>query len=161
LTAGGTLSTGCLNMIVEHALAAGRADLCARAAIDAARAALRIHAPDEVLRLVDLAQPVASTAADRVALILLRDDALELLRRPNQRFEGLAELAALAEAMGDESLELEVLLRRAAAFRLSKDNEQAAALARRVRLLAEERKDAKSELAACLELGQDLLRVEL
>ena len=55
-----------------------------------------------------------------------------MLRRPADRLEGLAELAALAEALGDSRLELDVKLRRAAALRCSHDEDAAAELARRV-----------------------------
>ena len=148
-------------LVAAHALASGQADLCARASIDAAGAAIKAHAPEEALRLVDLAHPVASSPQHRVALLRLRDDALDMLRHPAQRLEGLAELAALAEALGDTHLELEVLLRRAAALRLSQEHEAAAELARRVRRLAGDGSDTAAELAACLELGQDLFRAEI
>jgi DNA-binding NarL/FixJ family response regulator len=84
-----------------------------------------------------------------------------MLRRPADRLEGLAELAALAEALGDSSLELDVKLRRAAAVRISGEEERAAELATLVRSIADERGDRRTELAACLELGQDLLRSPL
>ena len=38
-------------MLVEHALAAGQAELGAKTAIEAAKRAIELHAPDEVLRL--------------------------------------------------------------------------------------------------------------
>jgi DNA-binding CsgD family transcriptional regulator len=148
-------------MLAQHALAAGEPDLAVRFAIQAARAALKANAPEETLRLVDTAHGVASTPGDRVALLRLRDDALHALRRPGQRLEGLAELAALAEALRDSSLELDVLLRRAAALRLSQEHDRAADLARRVRNLASERGDPRTELDACIELGQDLLHADL
>ena len=161
LMEGDTHTAECSAMLAQHALAAGQGDLAARCSIEAARAALEAHAPEEALRLADLAHPVASSPKDRVALLSLRDDALDMLRRPAQRFEGLAELAALAEALGDSHLELEVMLRRAAALRLSQEHDSAAELALRVRKLAADRGDPKAELVACLELGQDLTRTEL
>jgi DNA-binding NarL/FixJ family response regulator len=142
-------------------MAAGETDLAVRFAAEGACAALETNAPEEALRLVDLAHGVASTSADRVNLLRMRDDALHALRRPAQRLEGLAELAALAEALRDTTLELEVMLRRAAALRLSAEHDRAADLARRVRQLAVERNETASELDACLELGQDLLRADL
>ncbi len=150
-----------LPLLAQHALAAGKMELCARFSIEGASRALKANAPEEALRLVEMAQPVASTARDRVALLCMRDDALDMLRRPNQRLEGLAELAALTEALGDSHLELDVMLRRAAALRLSRQQDGAAELAAKVRQLASERDDAGAELAACLELGQDLLRADL
>lgn len=161
LTADGEPPTASLPLIAQHAGASGQGELCARASIEAARAALEVNAPEEVLRLVDLAHAVASTPQDRVALLCLQDDALGMLRRSTQRLQGLAELAALADALGDSHLELDVMLRRAAALRLSEEPERAAELAGRVRALAAERGDTMAELTACLELGQDLLRTEI
>ncbi len=124
LSEGDTHTAECSAMLAQHALAAGQGDLAARCSIQAARAALEAHAPEEALRLSDLAHPVASSPQDRVALLSLRDDALDMLREPAQRLEDLAELAALAEALGDSHLELEVMLRRAAALRLSRGPRQ-------------------------------------
>src|SRR5205823_5729189 len=115
----------------------------------------------EVLRLVDVALTAASSPQDRLALLTARDDALAMLRRPVDRLEGLAELTALVDAMGDRHFELEVMLRRAAALRLSEEHDTAADIARRVRVLAAEREDRAAELAACLELGQAVLQTPL
>ncbi len=93
-----------------------------------------------------------------MALLDARDQALDMLRRPTDRMQGLAELAALAEALGDARLEIDVRLRRAAAMRTAEEYDRAAELAREVRDLAVERGDREGELAACMELGQDLLR---
>jgi DNA-binding CsgD family transcriptional regulator len=84
-----------------------------------------------------------------------------MLRRSAQRLQGLTELTALAEAMGDAHLQLGVSLRRAAALRLSGEYEAAAELAQRVRALAVDEQDRPAELAACLELGQALLRTDM
>ncbi len=150
-----------LPLLAHHARAAGNAELCVRFSIRATRNALNAHAPEEVLRVVDLSLPTASAPADRLALLKARDEALDMLRRPNDRLEGLAELAALAEALGDAHLEMDVQLRRAAALRRSQEFDQAAQLARRIRERANEQNDAAAELAACLELGQDLLQSDL
>jgi DNA-binding CsgD family transcriptional regulator len=158
LSAGGEPSPQSLPLVAHHALAAGDAERAARCAVAAAQAALGARAPEEVLRLVDLGLPAASAPQDRLALLLARDEALEMLRRPGDRLDGLAEVAALAEALGDSHLELEVSLRRAAVMRLEGDEDRAAELARRVRSLAAEQGDRRAELAACLELGQALLR---
>jgi DNA-binding NarL/FixJ family response regulator len=111
-----------------------------------------------VLRVIELALPIASTPQDRVALLQARDKAFDILRRPSERLEVLAELSALAEALGDSGLETEVQLRRAAALRVSEEWDQATDLAKRVRDLAASRGDQQAELAASLELGQDLMR---
>jgi hypothetical protein len=157
----GDPSQGCLVALAQHAMAVGLTELAVDCSIKSATAALDAQAPEEVLRLVDLAHPIASSPQDRVKLLRLRDDALDVLRRPAQRLEGLTELAALADAMGDSGLEMDVMLRRAAALRLSDDHEQAAEISRRVRRRASSEDNPRAELAACIELGQDLLRVEI
>ena len=161
LTAGGQPPAECLALLAQHALAAGQSELAAQVSVEAARNALQAHAPEEVLRLVDIAQSVASGPQVRIELLRLQDDALEMLRRPAQRLEVLAQLTALVQALQDSQLELEVMLRRAAALRLSQEYERAAELALRVRQLASEQGDAQAELAASLELGQNLLRTEI
>src|SRR4029079_867747 len=55
-------------------------------------------------------------------------------------------------------LEIDVRLRRASARPAAEDSDRAGELAREVRALAVDRDDREGELAACLELGQDLLR---
>ena len=161
LSGAGAPSEGSLPLLAQHALAAGQFDLCVRVSIEAARSALRGRAPDEALRLVEVAYPVASASHDRVELLRLRDDAIQFLRRTPQRLETLAELAALADALADSELEMEIMLRRAAALRLSDEPESASDLARRVRVRAAELQDLQIEMEACIELGQDLMRAEL
>jgi DNA-binding NarL/FixJ family response regulator len=146
-----------LPLLAHHARAAGDAQVCVRFSIEAAAAALAAHAPDEVLRVVEIALPQAATPQERLDLLSARDDALAMLRRPGDRLEGLSELAALAEALGDPRRDLDVTLRRAAALRLSQQEERAAELASRVRTQAVERGDLSAELAACVELGQALV----
>jgi DNA-binding CsgD family transcriptional regulator len=158
LSAGGEPSPQSLPLLAHHALAAGDTERAARCSVEAARAALAARAPEEVLRLVDLGLPAAAAAQDRLALLVARDEALEMLRRPGDRLDGLAELAALAEALGDLHLELEVSLRRAAVLRMEGEEDRAAEIARRVRKQAAERGDRRAELQASLELGQALLR---
>ncbi len=150
-----------LPMLAQHALAAGDTARAARFSIDAATAALASNAAEEALRLVEQALPVVSTPLDRRVLLATRDDAFGVLRRTGERLEGLTELAALAEAMGDPKAELDVQLRRASALRMNHEEDAAAELARRVRLRAQERRDAALELRATLELGQALLRSPL
>ena len=161
LNAGGDPPAESMSLLAHHALAAGDEGRAVRFSISAARAALDARAAEEVLRIVDQALPAASAAQDRVALLTARDEGLGMLRRTADRLEGLAELAALAEALGDSHLELDVKLRRAAALRVSEDEDQAAELARSVREIANARGDRAAELAACLELGQDLMRSPL
>jgi tetratricopeptide (TPR) repeat protein len=147
-----------LPLLAHHALAGGDTERAARFSIDAAQAALQANAPEEALRLVEQALPTVTTSQDRRLLLTVRDDAHAMQRRPAERLEGLAELAALAEALRDTRLELDVQLRRAAALRLSHDEEAAADLARRVRTRAADEGDAATELRANLELGQAILR---
>jgi DNA-binding NarL/FixJ family response regulator/tetratricopeptide (TPR) repeat protein len=147
-----------LPLLARHAKAAGDAAVCVRFSVEASRNALTANAPEEVLRVVELALPSAASTKERLDLLEARDRALDMLRRPSDRLEGLAELSALAEALGDSHLELDVRLRRAAALRIAEEEDRAADLARQVRDLAVEREDREAELAACIELGQDLLR---
>jgi tetratricopeptide (TPR) repeat protein len=161
LTANGNPAPESLSLLADHALAGGDVDRAVRFSISAARSALDARAADEVLRIVDQALPAASVPNDRVALLTSQDEALDMLRRPVDRLEGLAELSALAEALGDSHLELDVMLRRTAVFRVSEEEDRAAELARSVRESAVEQGDRKAELAACLELGQALLRSPL
>ncbi len=154
----GEPSAASLPLIARHAKSAGDGAVCVRFSVEASRNALAANAPEEVLRVVELALPSASTPEQRVGLLDARDRALDMLRRPGDRMQGLAELAALAEALGDTRLGIEVRLRRAAAMRTAEEHDRAAELAREVRDLAVERGDRESELAACMELGQDLLR---
>ncbi len=161
LSAGEAPNPAILPVLARHALAAGDLQRSAGFCVLAATSAIAANAPDEALRLVEEALPVVSTRPERVALLRARDDAYAMLRRPDDRRDGLSELAALAEAAGDRSLELEVRLRRAAALRLDGQHEQAAEDARAVRESAVASGDRMRELAACLELGQDLLRSAL
>jgi DNA-binding CsgD family transcriptional regulator len=73
----------------------------------------------------------------------------------------LAELAALAKALGDEALELQVTARRASAARLAGEYEQAADLAAQTLKAAAERGDDRMALQAELELGQARMRTSL
>ncbi|MGH2772300.1 MAG: hypothetical protein ACRDIU_04090, partial [Actinomycetota bacterium] len=159
LTAEGEPLPESLPLLAQHAMAAGDTARAAHFSVEAAKAALAARAPEEVLRLVDAALAGSSGPIDRVALLTARDDALEMLGRPGDRLEGLAELEALSEAMGDSHLELEIMLRRASALRLAGETDLAAGLAQQVKQLAIERRDRKAELAALLETGQALLGV--
>ncbi len=157
LSSDGEVPDQMLGLLADHARAAGDPQRSAGFSIRAAEAALAAHAPDVVLRIVDAALPGASAPRDRVALLLARDDAFDMLRRSTDRLEGLSEMAALAEALGDAHLQLQIMLRRAAALRLSDEEDAAARLGREVLRIAEEQGDRRSALAAWMELGQDLL----
>ena len=153
----GEPSAASLPLIARHAKSAGDGAVCVRFSVEASRNALAANAPEEVLRVVELALPSASTPEQRVGLLDARDRALDMLRRSGDRMQGLAELAALAEALGDTRLGIDVRLRRAAAMRTAEEHDRAAELAREVRDMAMERGDREAELAACMELGQDLM----
>lgn len=157
LLEGGDASPASLPLLAQHALAAGDTGRAARFSIAAAIAALESNAAEEALRLVEQALPVVSTPEDRRALLTARDDAYATLRRPTDRLTGLAELAALVEAIHDPSLQFDVQLRRAAALRMAHDDDAAAELARRVRHRAAQQGAAEVELRANLELGQALM----
>ena len=153
----GEPSAGSLPLIARHAKAAGDGAVCVRFSVEASKNALAANAPEEVLRVVELALPSASTPEQRVGLLDARDQALDMLRRPGDRMQGLAELAALAEALGDARLGIDIRLRRAAAMRTAEEFDRAAELAREVRDMAVAEADREGELAACMELGQDLM----
>ncbi|TMB84999.1 MAG: hypothetical protein E6J39_02425 [Chloroflexi bacterium] len=161
LLEGGDPSPAALPLIARHALAAGDTERAARLSIDAAKAALQANAPEEALRIIEQALPIMTASHDRRELLCTRDDAYAVLRSVSERLEGLAELSALAEALGDPTLELDVQLRRAATLRLSHDEDAAADLAGHVRDRAAARGDEGTELRADLELGQALLRSPL
>jgi len=161
LLEGGDPAPAGLPMLARHALAAGDTARAAQFSIDAASAALASNAPEEALRLVEQALPVVASPADRRVLLATRDDAFAVLRRTGDRLDGLTEMAALAEAMRDPAIELDVQLRRASALRMSRDEDAAAELARRVRTRAAERGDVALELRATLELGQAIVRSPL
>ena len=161
LLEGGDPAPAGLPMLAQHALAAGDTVRAARFSIDAATSALASNAPEEALRLVEQALPVVSTPGDRRVLLTARDDAFAALRRTGERLDGLTELAALAEAMRDPTIERDAQLRRASALRMSHDEDAAAELARRVRARAAEQGDIAMELRATIELGQALLRSPL
>src|SRR2546426_2589703 len=97
----GEPSPGSLPLLASHAKAAGDGAICVRFSIEASRNALAANAPEEVLRVVELALPSAATSQERLDLLEARDRAFAMLRRPTDRLEGLAELAALADALGD------------------------------------------------------------
>jgi DNA-binding NarL/FixJ family response regulator len=156
LLEGGEPVPASLPLLAQHALAAGDTQRAARYSIAAAAAALDASAPEEALRTIEQALPAVSTPEDRRLLLTARDDAYAALRRPADRLTGLAELAALVEALRDPRLEYDVQLRRSAALRMAHDDDAAAELAQRVRRRTAETGDQRAELKANLELGQAL-----
>jgi DNA-binding CsgD family transcriptional regulator len=161
LTGSGEPAPELIPHIVRHAIAAGDTERTALYSIQAARGSLDMNAPEEALRVVEQALALVSSPQQRVELLRLRDDALEVLGRSGERLEAIAEFAALAEAVGEDALRLEVNLRRAGALRLDGQFDAAADVARGVRERASAKSDQAQELAACLELGQCLLHSSL
>lgn len=162
ILAAGTEGTATnLSALAYHSLEAGDAQRGIRYSIEAARAALQAHAPEEALRAIDAARPAAATPRDRAELLCTRDDALTILGRGKERMATLAEMAALATALGDTALGLEVTARRASAARLIGEYEQAADLAMEALEVAEQRHDDRMALRAQLELGQIRMRTSL
>jgi DNA-binding CsgD family transcriptional regulator/tetratricopeptide (TPR) repeat protein len=150
-----------LSALAHHSLEAGNHEQGIRFSIEAARAALQAHAPEEAIRAIDAARPAAATPRDRAELLCIRDDALAVLGRGRERMATLAEMAALAKALGDAALELDVTVRRASAARLAGEYEQAADLALEALAAAEQRPDDRMALKAELELGQARMRTSL
>jgi class 3 adenylate cyclase/DNA-binding CsgD family transcriptional regulator len=150
-----------LPALAHHAIEAGDAERGVRYSIDAARAALDVHGAEEALRAVDAARELATAPADRAELLWLRDEALAVLLKGQERLATLAELAALGAALGEPEFELEVALRRAAAARQAEDHEQAVAFAEEAVAAAEGRGDRRQTLRAVLELGQAQMRKPL
>ena len=147
-----------LSMLAYHALQAGDQTLAVSSALKAARAAMDVTAPEEAVRLIDGTLPAASEPQDRIEMLRVKDDALELLDRGIERLANLAEMTALTAAVNSPALDAEVKLRRASAARASEDCDLAADLARDVRSSAEASGDLELELGACLELGQAITR---
>ena len=143
-----------LSMLAHHALQAGDQAMAVTTALKAARSALTASAPEEAVRLIDATLPAASGPEDRIEMLRVKDDALQILDRGMERLANLAEMTALAAAVASPALDAEVRLRRASASRANQDFEMAADLAIGVCEGAESSGDRALELAACLELGQ-------
>jgi class 3 adenylate cyclase/tetratricopeptide (TPR) repeat protein len=150
-----------LSMLAYHSMKAGDSKKAVASAVDAAVAALQASAPEESIRIIDATLPAASEGADRIAMLRIKDDALEVLDRGTERIANLAEMSALTGAVANAELETEVKLRRASASRSLEDYEAAAELAHQVREIAVARGDAGLELKACLELGQAITHSEV
>lgn len=150
-----------LSMLAYHSMKAGDSEKAVSCALDAARAALGRSAPEESIRIVDTTLPAASEPAERIAMLRVKDDALDVLDRGRDRIANLAEMTALTGAVASQELETEVKLRRASAARAIEDYEAAAEMSTGLRSTAAELGDLKLELAACLELGQALTRSDI
>lgn len=150
-----------LSMLAHHALRAGDQALAVSTALEAARAAMSVSAPEEAVRLIDAALTAASKPEDRIEMLRIKDDALEVLDRGIERLANLAEMTALAAAFPSSAVDIEVRLRRASAARASQDFDLAIELARGVCQAAVDSGDRRLELAARLELGQALTRAPI
>ncbi|HSJ71437.1 MAG TPA: AAA family ATPase, partial [Acidimicrobiia bacterium] len=147
-----------LSMLAYHAMQSGNNHEAVSSAVAAAKAALGASAPEESIRLIDRTLPAASDPADRIEMLRVKDDALDMLDRGMDRIANLAEMSALTGAIASPGLESEVFLRRASASRAIEDFDAAVDLAATVRETAVEVGDLDLELRACLELGQGLAR---
>ncbi|MFZ0626533.1 MAG: AAA family ATPase [Acidimicrobiia bacterium] len=147
-----------LSMLSYHALQAGDQELAVTSALQGARAAMDVSAPEEAVRLIDGTLPATSEPQDRIEMLRVKDDALAVLDRGMERLANLAEMAALTSAVKSPELDADVKLRRSSAARAAGDYEMAIELARALRETAESSGDLKLELAACLELGQAITR---
>ncbi len=150
-----------LSMLAYHSMKAGNSDRAVSVAVAAAKAALEGSAPEESIRLIDAALPVASEPEVRIEMLRVKDDALNVLERGMDRTANLAEMAALTGAIASKGLESEVKLRRASASRAIEDFETAAELATSVRETAVELGDLELEIKACFELGQALTQTPI
>jgi tetratricopeptide (TPR) repeat protein len=150
-TDGGTEN---LSMLAHHALQAGDQAMAVAMSLKAARSALAVSAPEEAVRLIDATLPAASGPEDRIEMLRVKDDALQILDRGMERLANLAEMTALTAAVPSPALDAEVRLRKASAARANQDFDLAADLALGVCQGAEDSNDRVLELAACLELGQ-------
>ena len=121
-----------ISMLAHHSMQAGDSKKAVAFAIDAARQALSVSAPEESIRLIDANLPAASEPADRIEMLRVKDDALDLLDRGMDRMANLAEMSALTGAISSLELEAEVALRRASAARAIEDYETAVNLAAQV-----------------------------
>ncbi|MFQ5524243.1 MAG: AAA family ATPase [Acidimicrobiia bacterium] len=149
------------SMLAYHSMKAGNNDRAISSAVAAAKAALEVSAPEESIRLIDATLPAASDPEDRIEMLRVKDDALNVLDRGMDRIANLAEMSALTGAIASKGLESEVDLRRASASRAIEDFEMAVELANSVRESAVELGDLELELSACFELGQALTQTAI
>ena len=90
----GEPSPASLPLLAHHAKAAGDAAVCVRFSVEASRNALAANAPEEVLRVVELALPPPRRSQERLDLLEARDRGASTCSGGRRdRLEGLAELA--------------------------------------------------------------------
>ncbi len=140
--------------LARHALAAGRSELGLRWAIRASEAALGRGEPGEAIRLVEEARAAASGPTDRVRLLQIHDAALDVLGHHAARPSILSELAALASALNDRRLAVDVAIRRSTATRETGDLDLARHFAEEGLRQARDLDAPGWELRAALALGQ-------
>jgi class 3 adenylate cyclase len=150
-----------LSMLAHHALQAGDQAMAVSTALEAARAAMSVSAPEEAVRLIDAALTAASKPEDRIEMLRVKDDALQVLDRGIERLANLAEMTALAAAFPSPAIDADVRLRRASAARANQDFDLAIELALGVCQVAVDLSDRPLELAARLELGQAFTRAPI
>ncbi len=161
LASGGAEDAGNLTGLAHHALKAGDDKRGVDCSIKAARATLERSAPQESVRIVDAARAAAASPQERAELLRVKDDALAVLERVEERAANLAEMAALATAIGEPQFEMDVKLRRSSVARMAGDYDQAVELAGQVRQQAGQQGDPALELQACLEIGQAIIQSPL
>jgi len=147
-----------LSMLAFHSLKAGDQARAVASAIEAARVAMGVSAPEESVRLIDATLPAASDPEDRIEMLRVKDDALAVLDRGSDRMANLAEMTALTAAFPSPALDTEVKLRRASAARSNQDFDLAVDIAETLCNAAKPSGDLRLELAACFELGQAITR---
>ena len=150
-----------LSMLAYHSMKAGDPKRAVETAMRASEAALARSAPEESIRIIDTTLPAASDPGERIAMLRVKDDALDVLDRGRDRIANLAEMTALTSAVASRELEIEVKLRRASAARAIEDYEVAVDLASELRAAAVDLGDLELELEACLELGQAITRSDI
>jgi class 3 adenylate cyclase len=150
-----------LSMLAHHALQAGDQAMAVSTALEAARAAMSVSAPEEAVRLIDAALTAASKPEDRIQMLRVKDDALQVLDRGVERLANLAEMTALTAAFKSPAIDAEVRLRKASAARANQDFDLAIELALGVCKAAMDSDDQRLELAARLELGQAITRTPI
>lgn len=161
LVSDGAEEAGNLAGLAHHALRAGDDKRGVACSIKAARATLDRSAPQESVRIVDAARAAAASPQERAELLRVKDDALAVLERVEERAANLAEMGALATAIGEPQFEMDVKLRRASVARMAGDYDQAVDLATQVRQQAGQQGDLVLELHACLEIGQAMTQSPL